>query len=483
MLKENYSLRATFIVDDVSIPNVLCKIYLPERVLEKPCMKLLPTKDQYDKLSRSFKGSFKAEIKGKDGIIREQIESPVVYFKNNSTIYWEEGVSESSMDGEPQDLTITSFLTSTSDEDHSSVIFWLSPNEMLSPVMMCENSYDGSIKVKRLFSYEFLIDDNIKLKFDKYYRSKKTDNKDTIRWSFLVSCTELDNLSHDTQKIRSEVLPKIDDFILISSLASRTRTACLGFQLTNQNIHSSYYRGNFSFPTGSSEPSFDQGLVWGKDFEEFVNHCYIAFSKYPNKDALRRVIWTLVPGESKLLEEKFLSLFSGVETLLLEYRRQEKLEFIFENDTWKGIRKQIEKFIKDISNPELEKKQRSFMYKKIGELNRISLSDVLTHFCEKYDLDLEDLWPVFADRGKVSLSDIRNSLIHGETFSNRCRDAVVVACDNLKWILERMILKILEWPIDRTEVEAGFLKRNSHSLVIMPEEQEKIAKIFYNTNS
>ncbi len=481
MSKENYSLRATFIVEDVQVPDVLCKIYLPERVCEKPRMKLRPTKEQFDKLTRSHKGSFKAEIKDRDGIIRERLEAPVVYFENMNTTYWEEGISDSSIDGEPQDLTVAHFLTSASDDENSSVVFWLSPNEMLSPVMICENSYDGSIKVERVLSYEFSLGDNIKLIFDKHFRSQETDNKDTIRWSFLVSCAELEIPAHDIQKIRVEVLPKIDDFLLISSLASRTRTACLGFQSTNQNVHSKYYRGDFSFPTGASEASFDQGLVWKKDFEEFATHCYMNFSKYPNKNALRRAIWALVPGKPQVLEERFLSLFAGVETLLLEYRRQENLEFVFEHDVWKQIKEQIRKSIKGISNSKLEKEQRSFMYRKVDELNRISLRDVFNHFCKRYNLDLTDLWPVFADQDQVGLSDVRNRLIHGETFANQCYDAVWVACENLKWILERLILKILDWPIDKTEVEAGFLKRNAHPLAIMPAQQEKIAQIFYNS--
>ena len=482
MSEEKYLLRAMFTVENVQILDVLCKIYLPERVNEKPLMKLRPTKDQFDKLIRSYKGSFKAEIKDRDGIIKERLEAPVVYFENMNTTYWGEEISDFSIDGEPQDLTITQFLASESYDKESSVVCWLSPNEMLSPTMICESSYDGSIKVKRVFTYEFALNDKVKLKFDKHFQYQKTDNNDTIQWSFLVSCAETDIPAHDLQRTRVEILPLIDDFLLISSLASRTRTACLGFQSTNQKVHSRYYRGDFSFPTGASEPSFDQGLVWKKDFEEFANQCYMTFSKYPNKNALRRTIWALVPGQPQVLEERFLSLFAGLETLLLEYRRQENLEYIFNKNTWQQIKKQLHKSIKGTSNPTIDREQRSFMYGKIDELNRISLSEVLTHFCKRYNLDLADLWPVFAEKDQVGLSDIRNRLIHGETFSVQCSDAILVACENLKWILERMMLKILEWPIERTEVEAGFLKRNSCSLAIMATEREKIAKIFLDIN-
>jgi len=120
--------------------------------------------------------------------------------------------------------------------------------------------------------------------------------------------------------------------------------------------------------------------------------------------------------------------------------------------------------------------------KNILQRTRISLRNVFDHFCERFDLEIADLWPVFAAKGEVGLSDIRNKLIHGETFVDECYDAIWVACKNLKWLLERMMIKILDWPIDRTEVEAGFLKRNSHPLTIMPTEREKIAQIFYNIN-
>ncbi len=479
MDKENYFLRVNFVVEDVEIPDVLCRIFLPERVLDKPHMRLEPTEEQFEKLNRSYKGNFKVEIKSRDDICSEIIESSVVYLENTKATYRKEGISEFAVDGKPQNLTVIRFRTTTDGEEKSSVIFWISPNKMLSPVISHIDSYDGSIKIKRHFSFEFPIADNIKLKFDEHYRNKKTGNKDMLRWSFLVSCVELNIFAHDITKIRAEVLPIIDDFLLIASFASRTRTACLGFDAVSLNVNSSYYRGDLTFPNGESEFNFNDGLVAKQDFEEFMNHCYSTFSKYPNKKVLQRAIWALVPGEPKTLEENFLLLFAGIETLLLEYRRQENLEFVI----WQQIKNHIRDSIKSISNPKTEKKQRCYMYEKIDELNRISLRNVLDDFCERFDLEITDLWPIFAAKNQVGLSDIRNRLIHGETFDDECFDAIGVACDNLKWLLERMILKILDWPIDRSEVEAEFLKHNSYSLSIMPAERERIAQIFYNTNN
>jgi hypothetical protein len=59
----------------------------------------------------------------------------------------------------------------------------------------------------------------------------------------------------------------------------------------------------------------------------------------------------------------------------------------------------------------------------------------------------------------VGLADIRNRVVHGSTFDHRQLNALAVAGDHLQWLLERMLLRVLAWPIDRSNVSGARLAK------------------------
>ncbi len=116
------------------------------------------------------------------------------------------------------------------------------------------------------------------------------------------------------------------------------------------------------------------------------------------------------------IEASFLRMFSGLETLILDFRRRENIEFILSEEDWPGLKSYIEKCIKNSTNPNLGKEQRKSICRNLDGLNRVSLREAFEAFCEKYSVDLSDLWPIFREGRKVGLADIRNKLIHGDPF-------------------------------------------------------------------
>jgi hypothetical protein len=50
-------------------------------------------------------------------------------------------------------------------------------------------------------------------------------------------------------------------------------------------------------------------------------------------------------------------------------------------------------------------------------------------------------------------------LIHGDPFLKRPPEALACASAHLGWVVERMLLSVLGWPIERSNVSQEFLGR------------------------
>jgi len=88
------------------------------------------------------------------------------------------------------------------------------------------------------------------------------------------------------------------------------------------------------------------------------------------------------------------------------------------------------------------------------------LQQRLINFCEHYSVKLDDLWSVLDYNGGISLSQIRNKLVHGEHYENKHYGAILCAKQHLKWTIERMILGILNWSIDKSEISPVKLQKD-----------------------
>jgi hypothetical protein len=480
---EDFFVYAKLGVQGKIIDNVLCKVFLPERNTEKPLLKFRPTKEQYSQIIASHEGTFEAEVLGFDNKPEVSLAAPIVYFSKRQTKYWGPDFSESTFDGEPQNLNVIRYVRSNNKSSKTFLTIWLSPNPMLGPGMGKTTHYTGNIEYKRVHQLIFPLSAQITITLDNYFKEKELGKNESKQWSYLVACAELDLPSPNSLDCQSEIIEHLDAFLLVASLGSRTRTGWVGWESSNHKILSEFYRGNFTFPTGVSEPSFDQGLVWLKDFHEFLSVCYPAFLKHPNKKSVQQAIISVVPGRRKVMEESFLSMFAGLEALLLDFRKRENLEFVVpEAEKWGAMKKRIKSNISKTIKPEMTKDQRCYIYHKLEDLNRISLQVAYNKFCDFYKIDLSDLWPLFGGNNVVGLADIRNRLIHGDQSLMQFHDSLWVAEESLRFMLERVLVKILGWPEDKTEVSKDFLNTHSTALKEMSVEQQKLANYFSQTD-
>ncbi len=472
--KEDYLVNATLIVNGVEINDVPCKLYLPERPHEKPYVVFKPSNTDFHKITNSYKGSFKADIYGSDKQINSSIEAPEIHFSDSAIKNWGNGIAESTVYGEPQDLHIIRHLENPEKQDNTSIVFWISPNRFLSPFVMRRPSYTGEITCDRKRTLEFKIKDDVMLKFDKHYMSRYAENGDFIQWSNLVACADLNVPADNVETLNRYMLQDVDDFLLVSSFAAGNRIVCLGWDAVDKNYYATYYRGNYSFPE-NKKIDIDEGIIDIQEFERFMLTCYPTFVCFENKLALRHALYSAVPLKPATLEISFLNTFAGLETLILDFKRTENLEFILPEREWVSLRKHLQKCIKKSTEPKLERSQRASIYSKLCELNRTSLRETFEIFCQHHKIDLSDLWTVFGEKGTAGLSDIRNNLIHGDPFPQELLGALVVANEHLKYILERALIRVLGWDVEKTKVNSAYLGMHLTSIRDLPAEQARLS--------
>jgi len=149
-------------------------------------------------------------------------------------------------------------------------------------------------------------------------------------------------------------------------------------------------------------------------------------------------------------------LYSALETLIL-FHQDVGSELILKRDEWEEFRKDIADFIKAYPKFFESKEKRRLMYEKLPELNRISFKSAFYNFCSRFNIDLSDLWPVVDRRDGIALADIRNKLIHGDTFNPVQGRALISAREHLSWIVERSLLSVLGWTFTSSKVSKEYL--------------------------
>ena len=199
-------------------------------------------------------------------------------------------------------------------------------------------------------------------------------------------------------------------------------------------------------------------LILEADLEEFL----IATS--PSKDAelndiLQRAISFALQSGNSSMEVSFLSSSAALESILTFFRRQDEYE-ILGAEEFSELERDLKKWLKQHPVLANETAKRGLIYEKIRELNRFPFSHVFRKFREHHSLDLTDLWPVTGKHAEWPLMEIRHRLVHGDPFRNRPVETLACAQAHLGWVVERMLLSVLGWPIDRSNVSRENLQRS-----------------------
>ena len=458
--EEDFKLKVTVTYKERTIGDILCEVYLPERLTDPVEVILRPTKEQSNQLGYPFKFSVYGEIRGSANERRGIIKADRVYYKQDSTRYWQQELSETVLIGEPVDLRIVEFIKEDANnyKEQSPMrgTFWLTPSIMLKPVKAFSRSYTGKVTVEEILNYEFTLCSGLSLRFDDHYRYIDRENGDNISFSELVAEFEL---SPSNTHVDISFEP-VDDFLMLTSFAARQRCICLGWELYNSSAITRFFRRDIAIPPEKKDHSFNDTLVDIQDLQDFMNVAYHSFIQAEPKESIRQAIYRTLGQEDRSVESNYLTLFSALETLVLFYQQNSGTEFILASDEWNSFKKDLKNFIKNHPQFSQYRESRKLLYEKLSELKRISFATAFERFCSHYDIDLHDLWPVRDHKDGVSLSNIRHRLIHGDPLIPSQLGALIRANWHLKWTVERSILSVLGWSVLQSKVSRDFLSKN-----------------------
>lgn len=144
-----------------------------------------------------------------------------------------------------------------------------------------------------------------------------------------------------------------------------------------------------------------------------------------------------------------------------------------------GSKKEIQDSVKAIMK-NYSGEQRSYMYGKLNELNRIPLRIVFEKFCSEYNIDVSDLWPLYRTGNIIGLSDIRNKLIHGDIISSEFIKMLSEAKSSLQYMLERVLLTIMGYSANNSDVSKMLLSNDQYRLNWTVDEQIKFTAYIDN---
>jgi hypothetical protein len=471
---QDYTLNVTVTYDNKVTEDVPCEVYLPKRLIEPIELILKPKFQQSNLMDWPFEFSIYGEIKDLSGETTILVKANKVYYKRGSTKHWSHEISESIIVAEPIDLRITNFLRSDKGKDKGWTrgAYWITPSIMLNPVKSLTHSFTGEVAVRNIHNFDFTLKNGMHLKFDYHYRQLNNDNGDMISFPVLVAEFEIDSDS-DTQDLP---FANIDDLLMLTSFSARQGCVCLGGEAYSPSKITKFYRRDITIPEIDKNLSFRDTLVDIEDFKEFISIAYNTFVNTQGKEFLRLAIYKSINEEKTTIESNYLRLYSALESLVLMYRKNNGLEYIindpFESDSFT---KDIKRFIKSHpywSNQENKgktkqeiKDKRKLLYEKLSELNRISFSSAFKDFCKFHDIELSDLWPVVDRTNGACLSDIRNRIVHGDTFKSKEQEALILAGMHLRWIVERSILSLLKWPYAKSKASRRFLATHMTSYI------------------
>lgn len=442
-----------------SYEDVLCEIYLPRKSLGPIELVLLPDSEQYGEIARLSRFGIEGVIKGYDGQIQKRIVAREVYVKSANQMTWTDRIKDNVIGLNPFDLEITSYINdSEKNDDKLMCDFWISPSEFLYPSKAIIQSYTGEVEVKNGRSFSFLLPNNIELLFDTDYKYFEDEDQETITIIELFARFESKSSSFSLDS----TLSYLDDFLLLTSFSERKRISCIGWSLYDGKTLKKFYRRNISVDNLGKDDRSRNGLIDLIDFENFIKTAFSNYIGFSHNNLIKQAIFSISYQNISTIEESFKSLFTAVESIVLFFHQEhDEPNKILMSDDWSTLKKEIVEFIKkkSVLASSSKKEDRKLIYEKLGELNRISFSTAFEKFCERYSTKLDDLWPLTKSRNGITLKGIRDKLIHGEEIDESMYVALMNATEHLRWTAERMILDILGWSIEKSEVSENYLSR------------------------
>lgn len=442
------------------VKNIKCEILLPQKSIDKINVTLYPNEEShYNKILKNTQLAILGERKNLDGVITQKIliNNAIVIGANKTSEGL--GLEKFSINLHIRDLLITDILFNREKSPMLHGRVWLSPSKLLNPYQSKELSFTGKVKIKEYSHTDITITTGISLKFKENYKYY-TVNDEQISFSELVASFKNES---DSFNIESTI-KDIDIVLLMASFAERRKIICVGWDTINSETAKQFYRKNISMDNLEKTIQDEDFLINTFYFRKFLDHAYKKYLTIlkTNVEFVKSALQMLLNAdERRSIENEFITLFTALESLTAfnYFENYPDKQNILPEKKFKQLITEIKSTIKssksigDIDDP---KETRSFIYSKLQELNRVPMSKSIELLCSHYEVVIDDLWPISSTKAQ-SLLDLRNKLVHGDMVDDKYINAIWCATNHLRWTIERIILAILEWDIEKSLVHPKIL--------------------------
>jgi len=395
-----------------TVKRVLCEVFLPNPDSPELVLHFLPKPRQFYGLHQ--RGPFSLTARGREGGYRFAIRGEQVWVSGLSS-GGKDGIAfVTACEGRPAWLERTVIYGGRAGTRVAQGRFRLTECPIVNAASIIMRSYTGAVRVKRVVVPGFTLRCGLTIRFKRFFDT--THGKSGQATSSPYLAAEF----RPAKPLRKADFPRaveeFEQFLLLTSFASRFRCVWLEWDyLDERHSINRHFRQDALRPKGPPKPLNDS-LIDVADFPEFIRKVCVAYYKLGSPTLLSSALNALL-AEGGFLEDDFLRYFSGLQSAL-----------------W-------------------------YVYRAHGGTKRfVGVEDLYRFFETKHSVDLGDLWPLFDVSKGVSLTRVRNRLAHGEPFVQRELEALGCALQHLRWVVERVVLAILGWPIDRSKVRAESLR-------------------------
>lgn len=388
------------------VKKVLCEVFLPTFKSKAPCFRFYPTAKQANFLQHIWAFDLTGKIRHAGRRITLNAKEVLSGGLRSGSF---DGIPFfNSFDGNPLSIERTFSRGAGNGKRIVKGTFHLTACPVINTAIIVERSYTGEVAVKPVVVQSFILGSGLKLIFKKHFDTKEGKEKETITKSRLVAEFEATKLLPKAQF--PEAVEELQEFLTLTSFASRYRCVCPRWDTVDEKGSiTEHFQQNLVFPD-SGVPGPEDTLVDIRDFMDFANSAFPLYRGFLDRSYVNNAMYALV-GERSIVDDRFLVCFTALESLLLH---------VWHNS---GPGTKNAKFIQ-----------------------------LFNEFQKHYNLNISDLWPLVDRTRGRSLKDIRNRIAHGQPFNAQEEQYLFFAVENLKWLVERMLLAILKWPIEKSKV-------------------------------
>ncbi|MFZ4214401.1 hypothetical protein ACOZB2_23595 [Pantoea endophytica] len=332
--------------------------------------------------------------------------------------------------------------------------FFINDAPIIAPRISPSFDSNGNVNQRKQKPISITLPNGNKILSDVNFSYTSEGNKfESIRHQVLKAKT---NKKHNViETINQNLLPEVDNLLLLTSLAHGERVMCRGWTCYKNNCIIQYFRCN-QVETDDIPNSVFREIVTRTEINRFLNEASLVYNDSEYSAAIKNSINSLMYTKGMVLEMTFLAYFQALESLTLTFRRINNIEHTLDPSTFKKLRTIIEKQLNTDIVPDKEK--RALIKSKIMELNRPSLQDTTLIFFDELKVEMSDLWPLFDKKDAIGLSTLRNKIIHGDILPKNIFSHLILASEHLRILLNRVLFCLLKWDLLSTNISPQKLK-------------------------